>query len=214
MIRRPPRSTLFPYTTLFRSVTHALLDGENLLVVRAEDPSRDVTIPRGKQYWREESEGIFYTRTTGIWQTVWLEPVGDKRIDSLCLTPDVDAAALDVEVAVEGFEPGLTLRLAVEHAGERVLDDRLGLRAALVERRLPLLTRGVPPTTPYPGLWAKPALWSPEDPSLYDLKLELLSDEGETLDAVDSYFGMRKIEVRDGQVYLNDRPYYQRLVLD
>ncbi len=203
------------HTPFSADVTRALRDdGENVVVVRAEDPSRDVTIPRGKQYWREESEGIFYTRTTGIWQTVWLEPVGDKRIDSLCLTPDVDAAALDVEVAVEGFEPGLTLRLAVEHAGERVLDDRLGLQSALVERRLPLLTRGEPPTTPYPGLWAKPALWSPEEPNLYNLRLELRSVEGETLDAVDSYFGMRKIEVRDGQVYLNDRPYYQRLVLD
>ena len=52
------------------------------MVVRAEDPSRDVTIPRGKQYWKEESEGIFYTRTTGIWQTVWLEPVNRHHIDA------------------------------------------------------------------------------------------------------------------------------------
>ena len=202
------------HTPFSADVTRALRDGENVVVVRAEDPSRDVTITRGKQYWREESEGIFYTRTTGIWQTVWLEPVGDKRIDSLCLTPDVDAAALDVEVGVEGFQPGLTLRIVVEHAGGRVLDDRLGLQSALVERRLPLLTRGESPITPYPELWAKPALWSPEEPSLYDLRLELLGADGETLDAVDSYFGMRKIEVRDDQVYLNDRPYYQRLVLD
>jgi len=191
-----------------------LREGENVVVVRAEDPSRDVTIPRGKQYWKEESEGIFYTRTTGIWQTVWLEPVGRRRIGGLRLTPDVDAAALDVEAVVEGFEPGLSLRLAIEHAGERVLDDRLELQSALIERRLPLLTRGESPTTPYPGLWAKPPLWSPEEPSLYDLRVELLDAEGEMLDAVDTYFGMRKIEVRDGQVYLNDRPYYQRLVLD
>ncbi len=202
------------HTPFSADVTYALRDGENMVVVRAEDPSRDVTIPRGKQYWREESEGIFYTRTTGIWQTVWLEPVGRRHIEGLRLTPDVDAAALDVEVAVEGFEPGLTLRFAVEHAGERVLDDRFGLQSALVERRLPLLTRGEPPTTPYPSLWARPALWSPEEPNLYDLRIELLDAGGEKLDAVDSYFGMRKIEVRDGKVYLNDRPLYQRLVLD
>ena len=202
------------HTPFSADVTEALRDGENVVVVRAEDPSRDVTIPRGKQYWREQPEGIFYTRTTGIWQTVWLEPVGSRRIEGLRLTPDVDAAALDVEVAVEGFEPGLTLRVAVELAGERVLDDRLGLRSALVERRLPLLTRGEPPTTPYPGLWARPALWSPEEPNLYDLRIELLDAGGEMLDVVESYFGMRKIEIRDGRVYLNDRPLYQRLVLD
>jgi beta-galactosidase/beta-glucuronidase len=200
------------HTPFSADVTHAL-EERNVVVVRAEDPSRDVTIPRGKQYWKEESEGIFYTRTTGIWQTVWLEPLGRRRIDGLRLTPDVDAAALDVEVAIEGFAPGLTLRVAVEHGGE-VLDDRFGLQSALVERRLPLLTRGEPPTTPYPRLWDKPALWSPEEPNLYDLRLELLDARGETLDVVDSYFGMRKIEVRDGKVYLNDSAYYQRLVLD
>ena len=202
------------HTPFSAGVSHALLDRKNVVVVRAEDPSRDVTIPRGKQYWKEESEGIFYTRTTGIWQTVWLEPVGRRRIDSLRLTPDVDAAALDAEVGVEGFEPGLTLRITVRYADERVLDDRFGLQSALVERRLPLVTRGEQPTSPYPGRWGRPPLWSPEEPNLHDLTVELLDAEGRRLDAVDSYFGMRKIEVREGRFYLNDHPLYQRLVLD
>ena len=202
------------HTPFTADVTHALLEGENVVIVRAEDPSRDVTIPRGKQYWREESEGIFYTRTTGIWQTVWLEPVGSRRIDCLRLTPDLDAAALDVEVGVEGFGPNLTLRLTVAHEGERLLDDRVALQSALVERRLPLVTRGEQPASPYPGRWGKPPYWSPEEPNLLDLRVELLDAEGRPLDAVDSYFGMRKIEIRDGKVYLNDLPLYQRLVLD
>ena len=202
------------HTPFSAGVSHALLDRKNVVVVRAEDPSRDVTIPRGKQYWKEESEGIFYTRTTGIWQTVWLEPVGRRRIDSLRLTPDVDAAALDAEVGVEGFELGLTLRITVRYADERVLDDRFGLQSALVERRLPLVTRGEQPTSPYPGRWGRPPLWSPEEPNLHDLTVELLDAEGRRLDAVDSYFGMRKIEVREGRFYLNDHPLYQRLVLD
>ena len=202
------------HTPFTADVTHALLEGENVVIVRAEDPSRDVTIPRGKQYWREESEGIFYTRTTGIWQTVWLEPVGSRRIDRLRLTPDLDAAALDVEVGVEGFGPNLTLRLTVAHEGERLLDDRVALQSALVERRLPLVTRGEQPASPYPGRWGKPPYWSPEEPNLLDLRVELLDAEGRPLDAVDSYFGMRKVEIRDGKVYLNDRPLYQRLVLD
>jgi beta-galactosidase/beta-glucuronidase len=201
------------HTPFTADVTPALKE-RNVVVVRVEDPSQDVTIPRGKQYWREESEGIFYTRTTGIWQTVWLEPVGRRRIDSLRLTPDVDAAVLDVEVAVEGFEPGLSLRLTVEFDGERVLDDRVGARSAVVERRLPLTRRGEAPDTPHLSEWPRPALWSPERPNLYDLRLELLDADGHVLDTVESYFGMRKIEARDGKVFLNNRPYYQRLVLD
>jgi beta-galactosidase/beta-glucuronidase len=80
------------HTPFSADATPALAEEENVLVVRAGDPSRDATIPRGKQYWKERSEGIFYTRTTGIWQTVWLEPVGRRRFDSLRLTPDVDTA--------------------------------------------------------------------------------------------------------------------------
>jgi beta-galactosidase/beta-glucuronidase len=202
------------HTPFYADVTPVLQEGENVVVVRADDPSRDVTIPRGKQYWKEESEGIFYTRTTGIWQTVWLEPVSRRRIDTLRLTPDVDAACVNVEVGVEGFEASTSLRLVVELDGEPVLEDLVGLQSALVERSLPLLRRGEAPGTPHLAGWPAPALWSPEDPNLYDLRLELLDDAGEVLDAVDSYFGMRKIEARDGEVYLNNRPYYQRLVLD
>ena len=200
------------HTPFCVDVTPVLGEGENVIIVRAEDPSRDATIPRGKQYWKEESEGIFYTRTTGIWQTVWLEPVGPRRIDSLRLTPDVDAARVDVEVAVEGFESGLSLRLVVTFLGEAVVDDRVELRAPVVERSLPLLARGAAPETPHLSEW--PALWTPEHPNLYDLRLELFDSGGQTLDAVESYFGMRKIEARDGKVLLNNRPCYQRLVLD
>ena len=202
------------HTPFSADVTHALRDAENVVVVRAEDPSRDVTIPRGKQYWKEESEGIFYTRTTGIWQTVWLEPVNRRRIDTLRLTSDVDAACVDVEVGLRGFEPGVSLRLSVELDGERVLEDRVEAFSSLLERRLPLRRRGEAPDTPHLAGWPSTALWSPEHPNLYDLRLELLDAGGETLDAVESYFGMRKIEVRNGRVFLNNRPYYQRLVLD
>jgi beta-galactosidase/beta-glucuronidase len=202
------------HTPFSADVTPALAEGENVLVVRAEDPSRDATIPRGKQYWKERSEGIFYTRTTGVWQTVWLEPVGRRRIGSLRLTPDVDAACVEVEAGVEGYEPGLSLRLVVSLAEEMVLDDRAELQAPLIQRSLPLLWRGAAPDTPHLSEWPKPALWSPEHPNLYDLRLELLDADGNALDAVESYFGMRKIEARGGKVLLNDRPYYQRLVLD
>jgi beta-galactosidase/beta-glucuronidase len=202
------------HTPFSADVTDALRERENVIVVRAEDPSHDVSILRGKQYWREESEGIFYTRTTGIWQTVWLEPVGRRRIDALRLTPDVDGARVDVEISVEGFESDLVLRLIVTREGERVLDDRVELLSPLLKRSLPLTKSGEAPDTPHLTEWPKPALWSPEHPNLYDLRLELSDAGGRVLDVVDSYFGMRKVEVRDGKVYLNNNPYYQRLVLD
>ena len=201
------------HTPFSADVTDAL-SGENLVVVRAEDPSRDVTIPRGKQYWKEESEGIFYTRTTGIWQTVWLEPVSRHRMENLRLTPEVDAASVELEVYVEGVEPGMSLRASITFAGEPVLEDTIGLRSSPVERSLPLLRRGDAPDTPHLSEWPGAALWSPEEPNLYDLRLELLDESGRVLDAVESYFGMRKIEVKGGKVFLNDRPLYQRLVLD
>jgi beta-galactosidase/beta-glucuronidase len=204
------------HTPFSADVTNALADEGrvNVLVVRAEDPSGDVTIPRGKQYWKEESEGIFYTRTTGIWQTVWLEPVNRRRIEKLCLTPDVDAASIDLDVDIEGVEPGMSLRVSITFEGEPVLEDIIGLSSSQVERSMPLLRRGAAPETPHLSEWPSPVLWSPEDPNLYDLRLELLDEAGRVLDTVETYFGMRKIEVKDGKVLLNGRPYYQRLVLD
>jgi beta-galactosidase/beta-glucuronidase len=201
------------HTPFSADVTDALCGeaGENVVVVRAEDPSRDVTIPRGKQYWEEESEGIFYTRTTGIWQTVWLESVNSQRIEKIRLTPDVDNSSIDLEVSVAGIERGTSLRASVTFEGEPVLTDTIGLRSSPVERSLPL---GDAPDTPHLSKWPSPALWSPEEPNLYDLRLELLGESGGVLDTIESYFGMRKMEVKGGKVCLNGRPLYQRLVLD
>src|SRR5207237_7462241 len=70
--------------------------------VRGGNPLADLSLPRGKQYWKETSEGIFYTPTTGIWQTVWLEPLPARHVESLRLRPDLTGGALDFEVGGEG----------------------------------------------------------------------------------------------------------------
>jgi beta-galactosidase/beta-glucuronidase len=204
------------HTPFSADVTHALAGAaaENVVVVRAEDSSTDVTIPRGKQYWKEKSEGIFYTRTTGIWQTVWLEPVNRRRIEKFRLTPDVDTSSIDLEVDVSGVEPGVSLRVKVTFEGEPAVEDTVRLHSSPIERSLPLLRRGDAPETPHLSEWPVAALWSPDEPNLYDLTLELLDKAGGMIDTVDSYFGMRKIEVKGGKVFLNGRPLYQRLVLD
>jgi len=204
------------HTPFSADVTHALAGAaaENVVVVRAEDSSTDVTIPRGKQYWKEESEGIFYTRTTGIWQTVWLEPVNRRHIEKFRLTPDVDTSSIDLEVDVSGVEPGMSLRVKVTFEGEPAVEDTVRLHSSPIERSLPLLRRGDAPETPHLSEWPGAALWSPGEPNLYDLTLELLDEAGGVLDTVESYFGMRKIDVKGGKVFLNGRPLYQRLVLD
>ena len=204
------------HTPFSADVTHALAGAaaENVVVVRAEDPSTDVTIPRGKQYWKEKSEGIFYTRTTGIWQTVWLEPVNRRHIEKFRLTPDVDTSSIGLEVDVSGVEPGMSLRVKVTFEGEPAVEDTVRLHSSPIERILPLLRRGDAPETPHLSEWPGAALWSPGEPNLYDLTLELLDEAGGVLDTVESYFGMRKIEVKGGKVFLNGHPLYQRLVLD
>jgi beta-galactosidase/beta-glucuronidase len=80
------------HTPFAADVGHVVRRHDNELIVRAEDPIADKTIPRGKQYWKETSESIFYTATTGIWQTVWLEPLPARAIESLRITPDFDGA--------------------------------------------------------------------------------------------------------------------------
>ena len=193
------------HTPICADITYALGTEQNVVVVRVHDPSRDMTIPRGKQYWKEESEDIFYTRTTGIWQTVWLEPVNRTRIGSLRLTPDVDTGCVHVETTICGFAEGLGLRLTVTRDQDLVIDNRVGLASASVARHLPLTRSDDRQSAD---------LWSPEQPNLHDLRLDLTDAKGTLIDTVESYFGMRKIEAREGKVYLNGRPYYQRLVLD
>jgi beta-galactosidase/beta-glucuronidase len=206
------------HTPFTADVTHALRARDNVLVVRAEDPAADLTIPRGKQYWKETPEDIYYTPTTGIWQTVWLEVVPAVRVDHLRLTPDVDRASVTVETTVaapgQALERGWSVRLVGFLGDDVVFDDRLALQGELTCRRtVPLVGRRFPPQRGA-SRRLRAALWSPERPNLYDLRVELCDPSGRVVDTVESYFGLRKIEVRDGRVHLNNRPYYQRLVLD
>jgi beta-galactosidase/beta-glucuronidase len=179
-------------------VTDQLVDGDNVLVVRAWDPGQDRSLPRGKQYWKEKSESIFYTRTTGIWQPVWLEATGAVHAQALRLTPDVDASRVSVEVTASAARPGLRLRATASFKGsvEASGEAQFAGARALVVLALP-----------------DQRLWSPAQPNLYDLTLEIV-DAGSTLDRVESTLGQRKIAVVGRQVYLNNAPFYQRLVLD
>ena len=156
-------------------VTPALkTGGEQELVVAVWDPSDGGPQPRGKQV--RKPGGIYYTPSTGIWQTVWLEPVPEARIESLKIVPDVDAGKVRVTVSAAGMGPEHRIRVEAGDADQRV-------QSALV-----------PAGQPVEVTLARPRLWSPEDPFLYPLRVELTRGD-KAVDAVDSYFGMRKIAV-------------------
>lgn len=206
------------HTPFSADVTHALTRaGSDVVVVRAEDPLDDLEMPRGKQYWVEEAvpaaSGIFYTPTTGIWQSVWVEPVPRDRISDIQVTPDLDAAEVLLEVQLVGELHDTALRVRVALDGHVLADDRIDVSNTSVRRRVSVLAPAHlvgAAITRSQGI----ATWSPQDPRLYDVVVDLTGPDGTVRDSVQTYVGMRKIEVRDGRVYLNGRHLYQRLVLD
>jgi beta-galactosidase/beta-glucuronidase len=197
------------HTPFHVDITDVLSEGENTVVVKAQDFSKDVTLPRGKQYWKEKSESIFYTRTTGIWQTVWLEAVSETYLQKVKFTPDIDRNEIQIRSFISGLERigsqgDLKLRVKITFNGEDAVEDTFSVRDAEEVRRIGLHDfndHGL-------GRW-----WSPERPNLYDVEFTLLR-QGQPVDQVKSYFGMRKITIEDGKICLNNRPYFMKLVLD
>lgn len=197
------------HTPFYADITNELIEGDNLLVVRVEDYSRDVSLPRGKQYWKDKSESIFYTRTTGIWQTVWLEPVSATRLDRVMLTPDIVSNTVGLRAFTSGLELAaakVELKALASFDGEIVSEQIFRLNKSIETFELSLNDFNY-----HDSPWQR--WWTPEHPNLYDLTLTLTIDQVE-VDQVRSYFGMRKIAIVDGQLCLNHRPYMMKLVLD
>ena len=181
---------------------------EQVIVVRAEDQPEDLTQPRGKQFWEHESRAIWHSRTTGIWQPVWLEPVPLRHITAVRWTPDAARATLGLVVTLDAT-PRYPLRLRVQlHLDDAPLaDDTYTLTEAEFGREIALATAKL-----YPAARANRLFWTPENPNLIAATLTLL--DGETIiDAVGSYAGLRSVGIEQGRFELNGRPYYQRLVL-
>ena len=186
------------HTPFSFAITRYLQDGENTLVLRAEDYPTDRYVPRGKQFWEPKSRGIFYRRTTGIWQTVWLEGAGDSYIDKVRIDPQNDGTVRFSSRITRPAE-GLQLTVSVLDGGKivastTVLADQMRTTAIAV--------------VPDPKLWDLR-----RGPNLYDVTFQLRRGE-DILDEVRSYFGFRTVTVENGRVYLNGRPIYLKFVLD
>jgi beta-galactosidase/beta-glucuronidase len=194
------------HTPFSAEITGLVRDGSNSIVVKAADFSKDLSIPRGKQYWQEKSAAIWYTGTTGIWQTVWLEALPDIYLHKVKYTPYIDSNEIQIRAFFEGDLAGhdVYLKTEISFRGEPVAEESRRIR-----QREALYRIGLTDFNDHgAGRW-----WSPERPNLYDVKYTLLVDGRET-DTVNSYFGMRKISVEDGRVCLNNRPYFMKLILD
>jgi beta-galactosidase/beta-glucuronidase len=195
-------------TPFSADVTHAVNhDGaENTIVVRAVDDPHDVAVPRGKQDWREEPHAIWYHRTTGIWQPVWIEAVPDTRIEGLQWQTDLPTGRVDLELELDrrpttGLWAHIALTVDGDVLGEtrvRVLDRTTTVSLHLAWQRN--------------GQQDEEFLWSPEQPRLIDAVVTL--EEGTAVvDAVSSYLGMRSVAASGRRFLLNDRPIYLRSVL-
>lgn len=173
-------------------ITDALADGENELVVRVYDPTDEGWQNRGKQ--ASESHGFWYTSTSGIWQTVWMEAVSENYIASYKVTPDIDNAVIALKTDVVGTGE---LKLKI-YDGENPVTEK----AVSADDKI---------------LIPDMKLWSPENPFLYDFVLELSAD-GEISDSIKGYFGMRKYSIGEyegyNRLFLNNEPYFQKGLLD
>ncbi|UCC71996.1 MAG: chitobiase/beta-hexosaminidase C-terminal domain-containing protein [Gemmatimonadota bacterium] len=172
--------------------------GTQTLTVAVWDPTDAGTQPRGKQV--SEPGGIFYTSVTGMWGTVWAEPVPEAAIVDYTVTPEIDGERVTISIEAAGTQSG-------DRAEVSVLRDT----AVIASGNGPI---GLPITVPVPD----PRLWSPDDPFLYDLWIRLLRDN-ELLDEVGGYFGMRKIAVGPDdrgipRLLLNNRFVFQSGTLD
>ena len=189
------------YDPFTLDITDALKRGaKQEIALRVLDPTDDdnSAIARGKQVMKPH--GIFYTAVTGIWQSVWLEPVPEAYIAGLKTTPDIDREVLTVEAALAGKSDGTRLSVKVSRGQEVVAESEL------------------PAGAPAKLEIARPRLWSPSDPALYDLQVAL-SKNGKTLDVVKSYAGMRKIALGKDErgfnrLFLNNEPLFEFGPLD
>ena len=186
------------YTPFSFDITPFLKEGSQKLTVKVWDPTDDGPQPRGKQV--KEPKGIWYTPVTGIWQTVWLEPIAKKSIRSLKTIPDIDNGTLTIIADTEGADYGDIIEAKAFDGTTEVASAKAAVGEALV------LSVG------------NTKLWSPESPFLYDLSVRLISDEKST-DEVKSYFGMRKISMKKDEygivrMQLNNKDYFQFGPLD
>lgn len=186
------------YIPFYFDITDQLLKGQNEVQVSVWDPSDQSWISRGKQVL--DPKNIWYTAVSGIWQTVWLEPVPQTHIRGLKLTPEIDDETIKIIVTLDGETDGTLVQAIALDAGIQI-----GAASGRAREQLEISV-------------SNPQLWSPDAPHLYDLHVEVRKD-GQPIDQIESYFGMRKFNMQpDAQgrlrLCLNNQPLFHYGPLD
>jgi hypothetical protein len=197
------------YTPFSADITDALGSAdEHEIIVRAYDNPGDLEKPRGKQDWQADAHSIWYPRTTGIWQTVWIERVPATRIRNIQWNASIERWEIGLDAFVLA-EDRRKLTLAVKlHVDELVLaEDRYTVVAGEVHRGIALSDPGIDD-------FRNELLWSPLSPKLIEAELELFDENGQRIDRVESYTALRGFAVQGDRFILNGRPYPLRMVLD
>jgi beta-galactosidase/beta-glucuronidase len=197
------------YTPFQLDITRFCRQDESIvIVVRAEDDPQDLAKPRGKQDWQLHPHSIWYPRTTGIWQSVWLERVPATRIGMLRWTSNMERWEIGMKARLRGDpERSLRLKMKLEAHGEVLADDEYTVTAGEVQRRVALSDPGIDD-------YRNEYLWSPSSPTLITATLELCTDDGGLVDRVYSYTALRSFATEGDRFILNARPFFMRLVLD
>ncbi|MCX7918775.1 MAG: beta-galactosidase [bacterium] len=188
------------YTPFSFEITRYITNGNNELIVCAKDDTRNPLQPSGKQSDKLESYGCFYTRTTGIWQTVWLEPVPQTYLRSFKIYPNIKKGSITVRATVDGKTSGLNLTTTAFAKNRKVGEVTVPTKKIL-KFHLHL---------------SEKKLWEPNNPFLYALEFKLVKEKRKekVIDTVKSYFGLREIRISRKKVLINNKPIFQRLVLD
>ena len=186
-------------TSVTHDITARVEPGQTQhLVIRVRDNIGSGIQPGGKQCREPESHGCWYTRVTGIWQTVWLEPVDLNGLRDLHITPDLDGGRFVVSPRYYASMENGTCQVKVFSGG------------ALVGESVVPAADGIAATVPLKAIHP----WSPDEPHLYELRVVVCDADGDVVDEVESYAGLRKIEVSGNRILLNNEPLYLRFVLD
>lgn len=198
------------FSAFYFDITPFLKLGEDVqkVTVWVHDDPHDLAMPRGKQDWQLEPHSIWYPRTTGIWQTVWLEEVPTTFLDRIDWTPHVERWEIGCEVFLGGHKrlDNLEVKVKLMCRGQVLADDSYHIIKGEAHRRIALADPGIDD-------FRNELLWSPERPTLIDAEIQLLH-EGKIIDEVRSYTALRSVSVRKDKFTLNGRPYYLRLALD
>ena len=197
------------YTPFSADITDAVTTrGAQTVVVRAEDDPTDLTKPRGKQDWEREPHAIWYPRTSGIWQTVWLEPVPATAIRTVAWTPNIERYEIALEGTTSGpLSTGAHLQVVMWLGDKLLADDTYAVIMGEVSRRIAFSDPGIDDSR-------SDILWSPEHPRLINFTLRLLDASGVVLDTVEGYTALRDVGIVGNRFLLNGRSRRLLFVLD